>query len=129
MSGSLKTEALIAKISTGMRLLSTSAGRGRLVAHCLDHGFNDVPSNDESALKAVSQQPVSVAIEADQRSFELYGGGVYHANCNTQLDHGVLVVGYGTDHNSSSVIIPGATRNIGKLKTRVASSGEKEATS
>ena len=95
-------------------------------------GFNDVPSNDETALKkAVSQQPVSVAIEADQRSFQLYGGGVYHAeDCGTQLDHGVLVVGYGIDHNSSNVIIPKARRrNIGKLKTRGASSGEKEATS
>ena len=94
-------------------------------------GFNDVPSNDESALKkAVSQQPVSVAIEADQRSFQLYGGGVYHAeDCGTQLDHGVLVVGYGIDHNSSNVIIPVRQRNIGRLKTHGASSGEKEATS
>ena len=81
-------------------------------------GFNDVPSNDESALKkAVSQQPVSVAIEADQRSFQLYGGGVYHAeDCGTQLDHGVLVVGYGIDHNSSNVIIPGATKIYWKIK-------------
>lgn len=81
-------------------------------------GFNDVPSNDETALKkAVSQQPVSVAIEADQRSFQLYGGGVYHAeDCGTQLDHGVLVVGYGIDHNSSNVIIPGATKKYWKIK-------------
>ena len=80
-------------------------------------GFNDVPSNDESALKkAVAQQPVSVAIEADQRSFQLYGGGVYHAeDCGTQLDHGVLVVGYGIDHNSSNVIIPGATKKYWKI--------------
>jgi C1A family cysteine protease len=81
-------------------------------------GFNDVPSNNESALKkAVSQQPVSVAIEADQRSFQLYAGGVYHAeDCGTQLDHGVLVVGYGIDHNSSNVIIPGATKKFWKIK-------------
>jgi C1A family cysteine protease len=81
-------------------------------------GFNDVPSNDESTLKkAVSQQPVSVAIEADQRSFQLYAGGVYHAeDCGTQLDHGVLVVGYGIDHNSSNVIIPGATKKFWKIK-------------
>lgn len=81
-------------------------------------GFNDVPSNDESALKkAVSQQPVSVAIEADQRSFQLYAGGVYHAeDCGTQLDHGVLVVGYGIDHNSSNVIIPGAIKKFWKIK-------------
>ena len=39
-------------------------------------------------------QPVSVAIEADHRSFQLYAGGVYAADdCGTELDHGVLVVG------------------------------------
>jgi len=58
--------------------------------------FHDVPSNDENALKyAVAQQPVSVAIEADQRSFQFYSNGVFSAKCGTSLDHGVLVVGYG----------------------------------
>jgi hypothetical protein len=35
---------------------------------------------------------VAVAIEADQRSFQLYMGGVYdEEDCGEQLDHGVLV--------------------------------------
>merc|ERR1712187_515344 len=52
----------------------------------------------ENALaSAVEQQPVSVAIEADQSSFQLYSGGVMTGSCGTQLDHGVLAVGYGTD--------------------------------
>lgn len=65
-------------------------------------GFTDVPPEDEDALeKAVAMQPVSVAIEADHRSFQLYAGGVYAADdCGTQLDHGVLVVGYGFDADS-----------------------------
>merc|ERR1712182_129852 len=46
--------------------------------------------------EAVAQQPVSIAIEADQMSFQLYHGGVLTAKCGTKLDHGVLVVGYGT---------------------------------
>jgi hypothetical protein len=56
-------------------------------------GYEDVPQYDEVALKkAVSRQPVSVAIEADQRSFQLYMGGVYDdEECGEQLDHGVLV--------------------------------------
>jgi C1A family cysteine protease len=62
-------------------------------------GHTDVPSMDETALKAaVSKQPVSVAIEADKSAFQLYRGGVLDSSaCGTQLDHGVLVVGYGTD--------------------------------
>jgi C1A family cysteine protease len=58
----------------------------------------DVTPRSEDALKiAVAQQPVSVAVEADQSSWQSYSGGVVTSNCGTSLDHGVLVVGYGTD--------------------------------
>jgi len=62
-------------------------------------GHTDVPSGDEASLKAaVSKQPVSVAIEADKSAFQLYKGGVLdNSACGKKLDHGVLVVGYGTD--------------------------------
>jgi len=43
---------------------------------------------------AVAQQPVSIAIEADQDSFQFYSSGVLTADCGDALDHGVLVVGY-----------------------------------
>jgi len=46
-------------------------------------------------LKAVSLQPVSVAIEADQSVFQFYSSGVMDSSCGTNLDHGVLVVGWG----------------------------------
>jgi len=59
--------------------------------------FTDVPAGDEDTLlAAVAKQPVSVAIEADQSSFQFYSGGVLTAACGTNLDHGVLAVGYGT---------------------------------
>jgi C1A family cysteine protease len=62
-------------------------------------GYHDVTQDDMSALQtAAAQQPVSVAIEADQTSFQLYHGGVFTASCGTRLDHGVLVVGYGSDN-------------------------------
>ncbi|RQM22609.1 hypothetical protein B5M09_005570 [Aphanomyces astaci] len=59
--------------------------------------FTDVTPNDEDELKAaVARQPVSVAIEADQPEFQFYKSGVFDKRCGTKLDHGVLVVGYGT---------------------------------
>jgi hypothetical protein len=59
-------------------------------------GYEDVPPNDESALlKAVSQQPVSVAICASG-GLQFYSSGVVDSShCCTDLDHGVLAVGYG----------------------------------
>jgi len=58
--------------------------------------FVDVTPNNEEALRqAVYKQPVSVAIEADQNVFQFYSGGVMSSPCGTNLDHGVLVVGWG----------------------------------
>jgi C1A family cysteine protease len=60
-------------------------------------GFQDVPTNSETALlTAIAQQPVSIAVEADQDSFQFYSSGVMTKACGTSLDHGVLAVGYGS---------------------------------
>jgi C1A family cysteine protease len=45
---------------------------------------------------ALGNGPVSVAIEADQMAFQSYTSGVITSGCGTNLDHGVLAVGYGT---------------------------------
>lgn len=61
---------------------------------------SDVKSNDQISLKAaVAQQPVAVAIEADTRYFQSYSSGILtSSSCGTNLDHGVLAVGYGTEN-------------------------------
>ena len=57
-------------------------------------------------MTAIVQQPVSVAVEADQSAWQFYSGGVVTAaNCGTQLDHGVLAVGYGTSAGTDMYIV------------------------
>ena len=60
-------------------------------------GYVNVTSYSADALRrAISQQPVSVVIQADQRIFQFYDSGVITSNCGNQLDHAVLAVGYGS---------------------------------
>jgi KDEL-tailed cysteine endopeptidase len=56
-----------------------------------------VDANEAALESAVTQQPVSVAIQANQRAFQSYSSGVLTGRCGTNLDHGVLAVGYGVD--------------------------------
>ena len=69
-------------------------------------GYKDVTQGSEDDLaKAVTKNPVSIAIEADQSGFQFYSGGVFTGACGKQLDHGVLVVGYGTEDNTDYWIV------------------------
>jgi len=61
-------------------------------------GYQDVKAYSTDDLEsAICDGPVSIAIEADQSSFQLYGGGVLTSRCGANLDHGVLLVGMGSD--------------------------------
>jgi len=62
-------------------------------------GFTDVKANSAKALMAaLEQQPVSVAIEADTTVFQSYTGGIISGSaCGTNLDHGVVAVGYNSN--------------------------------
>ncbi|KAL3503261.1 hypothetical protein ACH5RR_037710 [Cinchona calisaya] len=63
-------------------------------------GYEDVHKNSELALlKAVSNQPVSFAIDAGEQDFVFYFAGMFTGDCGTELDHGVMEVGYGTSEN------------------------------
>ena len=63
--------------------------------------YYNVPQSEDQLKKALMRQPISVAIQANKRSFQLYKSGVYDdPDCGNQLDHGVLLVGYGYDVDS-----------------------------
>ncbi|KAF3676464.1 putative heavy metal-associated isoprenylated plant protein 26-like [Capsicum annuum] len=72
------------------------------------NGYQDVPQEETALLCAVAQQPVSVGIVATSADFQLYRGGIYDGSCSSSpddLDHGVLIVGYGSDGNDGYWII------------------------
>merc|ERR1711862_729941 len=63
-------------------------------------GYRKVSGGESGLMSALQQQPVSVAIEADQSFFSSYRSGVLTSGCGQQLDHGVTVVGYGTENGT-----------------------------
>jgi len=71
----------------------TCKASGKTIAITISK-FTDVKQKDESDLqKSVTQQPVSVAVDA--RKWQSYHSGIF-SGCGAlvQLDHGVLAVGY-----------------------------------
>jgi C1A family cysteine protease len=69
--------------------------------------YHNVTSRSSAQLKAALQnQPVSVAVQADQPVFHQYTGGVVTSDaCGTSLDHAILAVGWGTDPTAGDYYI------------------------
>jgi len=64
--------------------------------------YSDVRASDSNAMaSAACDGPVSVAIEADSVAFQFYSSGVLTGSCGTNLDHGVLLVGFGRDGSNN----------------------------
>lgn len=71
-------------------------------------GYIEIPQGDEEALtKAVANAgPVAVGIDASRRSFQLYKSGIYNdPQCSQNIDHAVVVVGYGSQNDQDYYII------------------------
>ncbi|XP_032248829.1 cathepsin L1-like [Phoca vitulina] len=70
---------------------------GQSVAN--DTGFMDIRQDEGSLMVAVATVgPISAAIDASLDTFQFYHKGIYYdPNCSSEdLDHGILVVGYGS---------------------------------
>lgn len=73
------------------------------------HDFVQIPPNDEHKLQQAIAHigPIAAFVDASNPSFFSYSSGIYHDdNCNRpQLNHGVLIVGYGTDEHERDYYI------------------------
>jgi len=63
-------------------------------------GYINVTPNDKDAMKAaLALTPLSISICALKKGFSYYESGIYDdAHCGTQLDHAVMVVGWGVEN-------------------------------
>lgn len=92
-NGGLTTETMYPYTAEGSSCKTTKAANHAATIN----GYEDVPANNEAALmKAVANQPVSVAVEGSSLGFQFYSGGVITKSCGNNLDHGITAIGYGT---------------------------------
>lgn len=89
---------------TGDKCLFNAANIGS----CNVTSYKDVTSGSESALvEAIVIEPIATAIDASQSSFQFYSSGIYYdPNCSsTSLDHGVLIIGYGSESGKDYYLV------------------------
>ena len=61
-------------------------------------GYTKVSASINAMKEAVMERPVTVAINASSRAFQLYKSGVITADeCSTQQNHAVVIVGFTSD--------------------------------
>ena len=74
---------------------------GGLVTTVSPTDYVEVAADPTSIQSAVAIKPNSVAIEADTSYFQSYTSGIMSGTaCGTNIDHAVVIVGYGTDATS-----------------------------
>ena len=66
---------------------------------------NVKPKSDPDMMTALSKTVVSIGIEADESTFQLYKSGVFTGKCGSSLDHAVALVGYGTTNGLDYYIL------------------------
>ncbi|EEQ99656.1 thiolproteinase SmTP1, putative [Perkinsus marinus ATCC 50983] len=60
-------------------------------------GWSQLERTEQALMTKIVKSPVSVALYASDHDFQFYSGGVYSSdNCNHQIDHAVVMIGYGS---------------------------------
>eukprot|EP00727_Mastigamoeba_balamuthi_P004080 m51a1_g1367 putative cysteine protease (313) ;mRNA; r:409261-410199 len=68
------------------------------VSYSSNKDFGAIESDEQIIANLKQYGPLSIAIEADQAVFQNYQSGILDStSCGTELDHGVALVGYGTE--------------------------------
>jgi C1A family cysteine protease len=70
-------------------------------------GQTGITAGSSSAFMAsIATGPTSIAIEADKSAFQYYTSGILNSTaCGTNLDHGVLAVGYGSENGQNYYLV------------------------
>jgi hypothetical protein len=75
---------------------------GRLPVNETISGFRKIQPNNETALAvSVCYGVTAVAIQANQPGFQFYKSGIYDGTCGDNLDHAVVVIGYGVNQTTN----------------------------
>ena len=63
----------------------------------LPRSWYQIPKGPTQLKNALKSKPVAVAIEAGGFNVRHYSSGIIKSGCGTNLNHGVVAIGYGTD--------------------------------
>jgi len=75
-------------------------------AHHVNTGYQCIAQKSSQQLIAAGMlEPVSIAVEANQLSWQFYGGGVVNLLCGAALDHAVLLVGWGQKNGQNAYYV------------------------
>ncbi|PRQ30354.1 putative fruit bromelain [Rosa chinensis] len=100
-NGGTATEEEYPYLNTSVRQKCDTQKEKKHATHISDFVF--VPESNQRALhKAVSMQPVSVAISANGTEFKSYKRGVFSGPCDGPLNHAVTIIGYGTENGTGT---------------------------
>jgi hypothetical protein len=104
-NGGLCTEQDYPYVSGTTQKAGTCQTSCKLVSGSKISKYTDItPNSDNAMMTALAQQPVSVGVYVTNE-FQLYKSGVFTAKCGTDLNHGVLLVGYSSNNGQDYYIL------------------------